>query len=125
MAEKKFEWLTEEICKEYKARADRLPPGTDNTGAWRSLVMELQQRCNITEVQAINILHGHHVKDYLAIYGIESGEIPMPEAMKQRRAKEAKKKTAGDKMKEYEDEIERLQSMTKHVISDFGFEEKD
>ena len=27
MAEKKFEWLTEEICKEYKARAELLEKG--------------------------------------------------------------------------------------------------
>ncbi len=52
----KFEWLTEEICKEYIERTKALPPdnGTD-VGPWRDLRIELQKRCNLTEIEVKSI----------------------------------------------------------------------
>ena len=30
--------------------------------------MQLMDRCDVTEVQAINILNGHHMNEYVAMY---------------------------------------------------------
>ena len=129
MDEKDFEWLTEEICREYMGRAEKLSQNDHgDTGALRALRIELQERCNITETQAYNILRGLHVKDYLLYYGIKSGRVPMPEAMQARIEKERKKKTAAEKLKEYEARIEELESLQRGVFaggSEYGFEEKD
>ena len=52
----------------------------------------------------------------------------MPEAMQARIEKERKKKTAAEKLKEYEARIEELESLQRGVFaggSEYGFEEKD
>lgn len=123
---KDFEWLTEDICKEYRDRASRL--GSDDgqdTGAWRSLRIELQERCNIPEVMAFNILRGRYINHYCQYYGILSGAIPMSEAMKAKQEKDAKKKAKEDIIREYEEKIAELESMRMGALSSFGFEEKD
>ncbi len=120
--EKNFEWLTLEICNEYKARADKLPQnnGTD-TDEWRKLREELQHRCNIGEVEAFNILRGRNVRDYLQIYGMRSGDIPTMEILKKR---DKKAKT------EYEEKLEQLETRMAELEllarqSAYGFEERD
>ena len=128
MAEKKFEWLTEEICREYMERAKQLAPddGRD-VGPWRDLRIELQKRCDLTEVQAYNIIRGIHVREYVNMYGILSGREPMPEAM-QKKLQKAEKQRMAEKLKEYEDRIEELESLKNGRLvrgSEFGFEEKD
>ena len=123
---KKFEWLTEDICKEYQKRADMLAPNDgQDTGAWRDLRIELQERCNITEVMAINILHKRNVGDYCRYYGILSGAIPMPEGMKKKLEKDAKKKSQENLIREYAEKIADLESMQRGMLSSFDFEEKD
>ena len=93
MVNKNFEWLTEEICLEYKRRADMLPQNAgQDIGEWRKLREELQKRCNVTEIQAYNILRSINVKEYSQIYGMKSGIIPVPEKARKRREKEAGKK---------------------------------
>ena len=83
--EQKFEWLTLEICKEYKAKADQLPDNDGmDTGEWRRLREELQKRCNIQEIEAVNILRGRNVSIYLNKYDILSGRVPMPDKMRQK-----------------------------------------
>ena len=85
MEEKKCEWLTEEICREYIKRAKELSPNNGlDIGQWRDLRIELQQRCNLPEIQAYNIIHGFHVREYVHMYDILSGKIPMPEVMKKK-----------------------------------------
>lgn len=60
------EVLTMQIAKEYTDRAKCLPPnGFQDTGQRRALRLELQSRCNLTELQAVNIVNGFHVKDYV------------------------------------------------------------
>lgn len=126
MDDNNFEWLTEDICKEYQNRASLLDHNDgQDTGAWRTLRLELQERCNIPEVMAINILRGRNINDYCQYYGILSGAIPMPEAMKAKRKKDARKKDKEDIIREYEDKIAELESMRKGALSSFGFEEKD
>ena len=117
-----FEWLTLEICNEYKARADKLPDNNGmDTDEWRKLREELQYRCNLGEVEAFNILRGQNVRDYLQIYGMRSGEIPTKETLKKR---DKKAKT------EYEEKLERLENRMVELEllakqSAYGFEEKD
>ncbi len=120
--EKNFEWLTLEICNEYKARANKLPPnnGTD-TGEWRKLREELQHRCNLGEVEAFNILRGQNVRDYLQIYDMKSGAIPTKEALK-KRDKKAKTEYE-EKLEQLENRLAELELLTKQ--SAYGFEEKD
>ena len=71
-----FEWLTIEICKEYKRRADMLPFDNDqDTGERRKLREELQERCYITALQATNILNGYYFDLYVHRYEMLSGKI--------------------------------------------------
>ena len=132
MTKERFEWLTEEICKEYLERARKLPQndGSD-TGTWRSLRIELQKRCNITETQAYNILRGVHIRDYLLMYGIKSGRIPMPEKLKEKlereKEKEKKSRAKDDALLEYIEKIQELKSMQMGYAngSDYDIEEDD
>ena len=126
MENKCFEWLTEEICKEYQKRASLLDPDDgQDTGAWRSLRQKLQKRCNIPEVMAFNILRNRYVDQYCHYYGIMSGAIPMLEALKEKKEKDAKKKTKKELIREYKEKIAALENMKHSNRSDFGFEERD
>lgn len=121
---KEFEWLTEGICKEYLNKAAQLPSDEGDVGEWRKLRIELQKRCNITELQAYNILRGQNIKDYITYYGIISGAIPASPKLKEMQEKNKKKNEVKDKLKEYEDRIADLESLSRYNTS-FGFEEKD
>lgn len=62
------EALTMKIAKEYRDRARLLPEnGMQDIGDRRKLRIELQIRCNLTELAALNIINGDHVKDYVMI----------------------------------------------------------
>ncbi len=127
MESKKFEWLTEEICNEYRQRAKSLPNSEgEDTGAWRSLRIELQERCNLAEIEAINILRGYHIQQYLTKYGMLSGRIEMPEALKKKQKDAAKGgKSTKELLKEYEEKIAYLEELTADKGDYFSFEEKD
>lgn len=61
------ELLTMKIANEYRDRARLLPPiGLQDIGDRRKLRIELQDRCNLTELQAVNIINGFHIRDYVA-----------------------------------------------------------
>lgn len=60
--------LTKEIAMEYVERAKRLPPnGLQDIGDRRKLRRELQTRCNLSELEAINIINGFHIELYVAL----------------------------------------------------------
>lgn len=63
------EWLTHEICNEYarKARELNSPDGND-VGPRRQLRMELQHRCDISELDALNIINGFNAGDCVNKY---------------------------------------------------------
>lgn len=62
------ELLTRKIANEYRDKARLLPPnGLQDIGDRRKLRVELQNRCNLTELQAVNIINGFHIGDYVAI----------------------------------------------------------
>jgi len=51
------EWLTIEIAEEYKRKAQALPDdGRQDIGQRRKLREELQQRCGLTELEALEEL---------------------------------------------------------------------
>ena len=63
-----MEVLTRAIANEYRDRALLLPPnGLQDIGERRKLREELQVRCNLTELQAVNIINGFHIPDYVRI----------------------------------------------------------
>lgn len=60
------ELLTRKIATEYRDRASLLPPnGLQDIGDRRKLRIELQNRCNLTELQAVNIINGYHIGEYV------------------------------------------------------------
>ncbi len=62
------EVLTREIANESRDRARLLPPnGLQDIGDRRKLRTELQKRCNLTELEAVNIINGFHIDIYVII----------------------------------------------------------
>lgn len=62
------EVLTREIANEYRDRAGLLPPnGLQDIGDRRKLRIELQTRCNLSELEAVNILNGYRIGEYVTI----------------------------------------------------------
>ena len=62
------EVLTRKIANEYRDRARLLPPnGLQDIGDRRKLRIELQSRCNLTELEAVNIINGYHNGDYVVL----------------------------------------------------------
>lgn len=63
-----MELLTRQIANEYQRKAARLPDnGLQDIGERKALRLELQERCGLTELQAINVLNDRHVGDYISI----------------------------------------------------------
>lgn len=62
------EWLTYDICMYYIEKARDIKERSISDSRFNNLCHELMQRCDITEVQAINIINGFHVNEYVAIY---------------------------------------------------------
>lgn len=62
------EVLTRKIANEYRDKARLLPPnGLQDIGDRRKLRIELQSRCNLTELEAVNIINGYHIGDYVVL----------------------------------------------------------
>ena len=69
------EVLTKEIAVEYRDKAKLLPPnGLQDIGDRRKLRIELQERCNLTELEAVNIVNGFHIDIYVIIAGRREAE---------------------------------------------------
>lgn len=62
------EILTMQIAKEYEKRASKLPPnGRQDIGRRRELRIELQERCGLLEIEAVNIINGFYADIYVKI----------------------------------------------------------
>ena len=60
------EWLTEYDAKEYSEKAKALGfLDSQDIGARRELRIELQEQFGLTQVEAINILNGYNIDDYI------------------------------------------------------------
>ena len=103
------EWLNIEIAEEYKRKAQMLPDnGGQHIGQRRKLREELQLRCGLTELEAINILNGNHVAEYVRKYYILQNDISIE--------KDPKKNKNLINLEALE-ELERLKMLVK---DDFG-----
>lgn len=70
-----MELLTENIAREYRDKAAKLPyNGMQDIGERRRLRLELQERCGVTELEAVNILNGFHTDVYCMKYLIKARE---------------------------------------------------
>ena len=80
------ELLTKKIADEYRRKAALLPEnGMQDIGERRLLRLELQNRCGITELKAINIINGFHIQEYVQ-------EALLKEIERQKKEQEEKKK---------------------------------
>lgn len=69
------ELLTKEIANEYRARLAVLPKyGNQDIKERRKLRQELQIRCDLTELQAVNIINGFHIPDYVRIAEVRAAK---------------------------------------------------
>lgn len=85
-----MELLTRDIASAYRGRAKDLPyNGMQDIGERRALRIELQERCGITELEAVNIINGYHIDIYCMKYLIKAREArvgtPKPTKKKRRR----------------------------------------
>lgn len=85
-----MELLTHEIACAYRDRAKALPyNGMQDIGERRALRQELQARCGVTELEAVNIINGFHIDIYCMKYLIRAREAaegkPEPTKKKRRR----------------------------------------
>lgn len=65
----KGEWLTAEVVKRYRDAVERQPSkDMQSIGERRRLRLELEEKYGITEIEAINILNGSSIGDYINKY---------------------------------------------------------
>ena len=62
------EWLTRDICEYYKSKANEISNHSTGDPRFNALCKELRERFDITETQAINILNGYHINEYVAFH---------------------------------------------------------
>ena len=68
--------LSTEVAIQYYKKSQRLRNNEQDVGSFRKLKNELMNKCNVTEIEAINILRGFHVSDYVKKYeNLEKGII--------------------------------------------------
>ena len=68
-AKHKGEWLTIEAANEYYRRACEITNATgEDTGEFRKLCAEFQEKYGLLEMEAFNILNGYYASDYVNKY---------------------------------------------------------
>ena len=94
--------LNQEIAIKYYKKAKRLRKNDgQDIGEFRKLKNELMKECNVTEIEAINILNGFHISDYVKKYElISESKVPSVDANKRKENRELLMKIA-----ELEDEL--------------------
>lgn len=94
--------LNQEIAIKYYKKAKRLRKNDgQDIGEFRKLKNELMKEHNVTEIEAINILNGFHISDYVKKYElISESKVPSVDANKRKENRELLMKIA-----ELEDEL--------------------
>lgn len=65
----KGEWLTIEVAKRYRDVAEKISANDmQSIGERRRLRLELEEKYGVTEIEAINILNGFSIGDYVDKY---------------------------------------------------------
>lgn len=62
------EWLTRDVCDYYCNKAKGISNHSTGDPSFYALCKELKERFDLTEVQAINILNGYHINEYVAFH---------------------------------------------------------
>lgn len=96
-----MELLTYEIACAYRDRAKALPyNGMQDIGERRALRKELQARCGITELEAVNIINGFHINIYCMKYLLkaqrEAEGIPEKKKKRKHDSREQESNTEAD-----------------------------
>lgn len=101
MSERKIA-LNLEIANRFRNKAKRMSDNSgQDMGEFRKLKIELMDYCDVTEMEAINILRGYHTMDYIRKYEIMSGIVTVAgDAAKRKENRELLIKIA-----ELEDEV--------------------
>lgn len=94
------QWLTSEAVKEYQLRAAKPGNNIQDMGQRRLLRIELQEKYGLLEIEAINILNGRNVSQYLDKYNRMQNNIPL-ESVKNK----VSKNTIREILSIYEEEI--------------------
>ena len=94
--------LNLEVANRFRNKAKRLADkSVQDMGEFRRLKTELMDYCDVTEMEAINILRGYHTMDYIRKYEIMSGIVTVAgDAAKRKENRELLIKIA-----ELEDEV--------------------
>lgn len=80
------EVLTEEIASEYRKKAIQIHSmGEQYIGKIRTIAEELRIRCGVTELEAINILNGNHIQEYVKKYDRKNNKIEIDEELHKQR----------------------------------------
>lgn len=90
------ELLTPSIAYAYNQKAKALPyNGMQDIGERRRLRQDMQERCGITELEAINIINGFHIDTYCIKYLRKAREAAegTPEPTKKRRRRQEENET--------------------------------
>ena len=85
----KGEWLTSEVAHAYRKKAEAL--GTANlelTGERRRLYEELKTKYGVTDVEAVDILNGYRISDYVDKYYRIKNLIPINRKVEKGKKKE-------------------------------------
>ena len=69
-------WIDKNVTDEYRKKALNLGANPNNVGGMRRLSEELQSIYGLVEVEALNILNGHNVNDYITKYYRLQHRIP-------------------------------------------------
>jgi len=68
-ANHKGAWLTQEVCEAYREEAAKINEyDPQDVRRHRELRLELQELYGLTEIEAVNILNGNNISDYLLKY---------------------------------------------------------
>lgn len=71
-------WLTQEICEEYRKKAEAINKlDCQDVDKHRDLRLELQNTYGITQIEAINILNGNNISDYVNKYSRVMNRVPI------------------------------------------------
>ena len=94
--------LNQEIALKYYKEAKKLRKNDgQDIGEFRKLKNELMKECSVTEIEAINILNGFHISDYVKKYElISESKVLSVDANKRKENRELLMKIA-----ELEDEL--------------------
>ena len=72
------EWLTASVCEEYRKMAEEINEfDPQDVRRHRELRLKLQEKYGLTQIEAINILNGNNISDYVNKYTRILNRIPI------------------------------------------------